>query len=63
MSTRPVWFEGAFVECPIRAREELAPGMRLTGPAVVEEFGSTTVVRPGWRASVDPHRNLIMERD
>jgi N-methylhydantoinase A len=62
-SVRPVWFDGSFVECPIHARDALEPGARLTGPAVVEEFGSTTVVRPRWRAFVDGHRNLIMERD
>jgi N-methylhydantoinase A len=62
-SVRSVWFKGDFVGCPIHAREALAPGTSFTGPAVVEEFGSTTVVRPGWRASVDPHRNLVLERD
>ena len=61
--TRPVWFEGDFVDCPIHAREALAPGTRFAGPAIVEEFGSTIVVRPGWRVSVDPHRNLVLERD
>lgn len=62
-SVRPVWFEGEFVDCPIHAREALAPSASLPGPAVVEEFGSTTVVRPGWRVSVDRHRNLVMERE
>lgn len=61
-SVRPVWFEGELVDCPIYAREALAMGVRFAGPAVVEEFGSTTVVRPSWRASVDAHRNIVMER-
>jgi N-methylhydantoinase A len=63
VNTRPVWFEGDFVDCPIHARETLASGTRFRGPAVVQEFGSTTVVRPGWVASVDAHRNLVLERD
>jgi N-methylhydantoinase A len=62
-SVRPVWFEGGFVECPIRPRDALPPGTRFAGPTVVEEFGATTVVRPGWRVSVDPHRNLVLERE
>jgi N-methylhydantoinase A len=62
-SLRSVWFDGDFVECPIHARDALETGARLAGPAVVEEFGSTTVVRPRWRAFVDRHRNLVMERD
>ena len=33
-----------------------APGFRIDGPAVVEEFGSTTVVFPGQWLEVDPAR-------
>ena len=40
----PVYFEGdGFVDCPIHRRADLAPGQRSSGPAIVEEFGSTTV--------------------
>ena len=42
------------------ARPERA---RLAGPAVVEEFGATTVVLPGWAGEVDEHGNLILERE
>ena len=38
----------------------LAAGARLDGPAVVEEFGSTTVVFPGQPLEVDPHGILIV---
>ena len=38
----------------------LAPGARIEGPAVVEEFGSTTVVFPGQELTVDPHGILIV---
>ncbi len=60
--SRAVWFEGGFADCPIHGRDDLAPGARLSGPAIIEEFGSTIVVRPGWGVRVDPQRNLIMER-
>ena len=36
------------------------PAFRLDGPAVVEEFGSTTVVFPGQVLEVDPHGMLIV---
>ncbi len=36
------------------------PGHRLDGPAVIEEFGSTTVVFPGQQVEVDPHGILIV---
>jgi hypothetical protein len=29
---------------------------------VVEEFGATTVVPPGWQGVVDEHGNLRLER-
>ena len=37
--------------------------VRLPGPAVVEEFGSTTVVFPGQELLVDPHGILVIGAD
>ena len=34
----------------------------FAGPAIVEQFDATTVVPPGWQASVDRYGNLILER-
>jgi N-methylhydantoinase A len=59
---RPVHFNGAFRDTPIYRRESLPPGMRLDGPSVIEEFGSTTVVFPGQSLEVDPHGILIIRR-
>ena len=46
----------------VYARERLQPGDCLDGPAIVEEFGSTTVVFPGQRARADDFANLVLER-
>ena len=43
-------------------RAALAPGVRFAGPAIVEQFDATTVVPADWTASVDGHRNLVLER-
>ena len=59
-SMRPVYFDGAFRDTPVYDRATLPPGLRLDGPAVVEEFGSTTVVFPGQHLDVDPHGILIV---
>jgi N-methylhydantoinase A len=59
---RPVYFSGAFCETPIHQRAALPAGFRLEGPAVVEEFGSTTVVFPGQQLEVDAHGILIVRR-
>ena len=58
--TRPVYFDGGFVATPIWDRATLLPGFAFDGPAVVEEFGSTTVVFPGQHLEVDPHGILIV---
>jgi N-methylhydantoinase A len=59
-SVRPVYFDGTFRDTPVYDRAALPPGFRLEGPAVVEEFGSTTVVFPSQRLEVDPHGILIV---
>jgi len=59
-SVRPVYFDGAFRDTPIYDRAVLPPGFRLAGPAVIEEFGSTTVVFPGQEVVVDPHGILVV---
>src|SRR5271166_4199972 len=54
-ATRPVYFDGAFRDTLVFARASLAAGSTLDGPAIIEEFGSTTVVFPGQHLTVDPH--------
>jgi N-methylhydantoinase A len=62
LATRPVYFDDAFVDAPIYARRKLQPGDCLDGPAIVEEYGSTTVVFPRLTMRVDAFGNLILER-
>jgi N-methylhydantoinase A len=59
-TVRPVYFDDAFRDTPVYDRAALPPGFRLDGPAVVEEFGSTTVVFPKQRLDIDPHGVLIV---
>src|SRR6185295_14231331 len=61
---RPVYFAeaGDYVDCPIYDRYALPAGGRLAGPGVVEEFDSTTVIHPGYAATVDAYGNLILGR-
>ena len=61
VARRPVWFDGAPHDCPVWERERLPERARLAGPAIVEEFGATTVIPPGWAGEVDEHGNLILE--
>jgi N-methylhydantoinase A len=59
---REVWFESGCLQTPIFARERLQPDDCLDGPAVVEEFGSTTLVFPQQRMRVDAFGNLVIEK-
>jgi N-methylhydantoinase A len=62
---RQVYFSeaGGYVDCPIYDRYALPAGAAFAGPAVVEEFDSTTVVHPGFRLQVDETGNLVIEKE
>jgi N-methylhydantoinase A len=53
-------FEGARVATKIYDRSKLVPGMVVSGPAIVTEFDSTTVVLPGYSAKVDATFNILI---
>lgn len=53
---------GAAHETPVFDREALAVGAGVLGPAIIRESTGTTVVEPGWRATVDARLNLILDR-
>ena len=53
-TTRPVYFAelGAYAETPVYRRESLARGFTGAGPAIIEEYGSTTVIGPADRLEI-----------
>lgn len=57
------WFDSAgdFVSTPVYDRVHLAPGTTLSGPAIVEQSDSATVIEPGMRCVVDPVGNLVID--
>lgn len=42
-----------FAEIPVHLGKDLAPGMEVPSPAIIEETFTTIVVYPGWKAQVD----------
>jgi N-methylhydantoinase A len=60
--SRPVAFgrSSASVSTPLYWRPELAPGDVVEGPAVIEEYGATVPVHPGFAARVDRFGNLLV---
>ncbi|HEX6908707.1 MAG TPA: hydantoinase/oxoprolinase family protein [Terriglobales bacterium] len=59
---RPVIFDGRSLSTPLYQRASLSPLRPYRGPAIVTEYGATTVVPPGFRFRVDRNASLIMER-
>ncbi len=51
----------AAMTAPVYRRTDLAPGFRIGGPAVIEEYTSTTVVYPSFDLSVDAYGNLRLQ--
>jgi N-methylhydantoinase A/oxoprolinase/acetone carboxylase beta subunit len=59
---RDVWFaEAGRVRTEVLDRYRLSPGHLITGPAVIEERESTTVIGPGGRGAVDRFGTLAAE--
>jgi N-methylhydantoinase A len=50
----------AWLEFSVHRRDRITPGVQLSGPAIVEENESTTVVPSGAIASIDAHGSLIV---
>ncbi|MDO9377620.1 MAG: hydantoinase/oxoprolinase family protein [Nocardioidaceae bacterium] len=63
-SIRPVCFDAAdgYVDTGVWWRDDLRPGHVVDGPAVIEEFGSTVPLHPGFTARIDDHLNIIVTR-
>jgi 5-oxoprolinase (ATP-hydrolysing) len=62
MAEARAWMAGAARATPLYARATLKVGVRLEGPAIVSDASATTVIEPGWTATVDALQNLILER-
>ena len=56
----PVLFDGKKFNTAIYSRDELQPGKKYSGPAIVTEYSATTVVPPNKSFHVDPAANLIV---
>ncbi|HZV91958.1 MAG TPA: hydantoinase B/oxoprolinase family protein [Caldimonas sp.] len=54
--------EGGWHDVQLVERDDARPGHTIDGPAIVVERNATTIVEPGWRASVTPLDHLLLER-
>ena len=57
---RRIWVSGSWRRVPVWNRQQLAQ-MPRRGPALVLDYGSTTLVPPGWRFHLDRAGNLLIQ--
>src|SRR5262249_29165159 len=48
LNTRRAYFDGRWHQATVTGRGRVRPGSPVRGPAIIEEYGATTVVPPGW---------------
>jgi 5-oxoprolinase (ATP-hydrolysing) len=62
LAVAEAFMEGVAHPTPLYDRDAMQPGQHVDGPAIIREATATTVVEPGWRATLDVRRYLILER-
>ncbi|UFN51548.1 hydantoinase/oxoprolinase family protein (plasmid) [Roseomonas sp. OT10] len=60
---RPIFFTGRYHDAAIHDRAGLKAGQVIHGPAVIEQFDTTTFVTPGFSACSDINGNLMLTRE
>ncbi|MCH5377388.1 MAG: hydantoinase B/oxoprolinase family protein, partial [Planctomycetes bacterium] len=60
--TTSVWFDGRPHDAALYRRAGLKPGATVSGPAIIAESVSTTVVEPGWQAEMFSGGELLITR-
>ncbi len=53
---------GKWQHAPVYAREKLAPGHKVKGPAIIIEPHQTVVVEHGWQAELTAKNHLVLRR-
>jgi N-methylhydantoinase A len=59
--TRRVWDAGRFVDAMIYDREKLIAGSTFAGPAIIEQYDTTSWIPAGWTAVADAAGNVILD--
>src|SRR6185312_8506552 len=62
-ATRTRFFsQGAWHEAAVYTREQLKPGHKVTGAAIIIEPHQTVVIEPGWQAELTAKNHLVLAR-
>ena len=55
-------FGGKAYDAKVYDRSNLITGQKIPGPAIIEEFTTTSVIPPNWEITIDEYRNMIVKR-
>ncbi|MHB1216788.1 MAG: hydantoinase/oxoprolinase family protein [Alphaproteobacteria bacterium] len=58
--TRKVWFDGGWHDTPVYFRDKLPTKAKFSGPAIIEQLDTTTIVEPDNSVEMDDYGNLIV---
>jgi N-methylhydantoinase A len=58
---RSVYWKDGFMATPVFSLSHLAPGNRLSGPAVIEAPNTTILIHPEQQGQVDEYLNIVIE--
>jgi len=58
----PLFVSGSWTDVDLYRREAMRPGDGVDGPAIIAEANATTVVEPGWQATLDELGDLLLTR-
>jgi 5-oxoprolinase (ATP-hydrolysing) len=61
-ATVPMFSARRWHETPLYRRTDMVPGHVVPGPAIIAEANATTVVEPGWEATVTALGHLVLTR-
>lgn len=59
---RQVWLDGRWMSATLWSRLDLPVGAVVTGPAILEQDDTTTLIEPNQRGTVDRLGNILIER-
>ena len=61
LSKRKIYFEKkGFLDCDVYSRDDLVHNQKISGPCVIEENNSVTLLHPSQKTVVDQYGNLII---
>ncbi len=60
--TVPMYCDGRWLEAALLLREDLQAGDVVAGPAIIAEQNATTVIEPGWEATLTEFDHLALVR-